>query len=152
LSDRAEVHECVFLAVITSDEAEALHRIEELDRAGSLVAGQLALRARSLLLNRDHVANDLQIGCGNLPTAIHEVELQFLPFSKTFETRALYLADVNEHVLTTFVALDEAEALLRVEEFYLALAGTDNLGGHSAAATTAAARATTAEAIATTAA
>jgi hypothetical protein len=61
------------------------------------------------------------------------------PFGEAFESRTLDLADVDEYVLTALVALDEAEALLRVEEFDLALAGADNLGRHSAA--TAAARA-----------
>src|SRR5690606_18723043 len=36
---RADVNEGVFLAVVARDEAEALHRIEELHRAARLVAG-----------------------------------------------------------------------------------------------------------------
>src|SRR5215213_3588206 len=38
------VDEGVGLAVVAADEAEALHRVEEFDRALSLLAGQLALR------------------------------------------------------------------------------------------------------------
>jgi hypothetical protein len=49
---------------------------------------------------------------------------------------------VNEHIVATFFALDETEALGRVEELHDALALADNLGRH--AATTAAATAETA--------
>jgi hypothetical protein len=44
---------------------------------------------------------------------------------------------VDEHVLAALILLDEAEALVSVEELYLAFAGADNLGRHSASATTA---------------
>jgi hypothetical protein len=59
---------------------------------------------------------------------------------------------MDEHVLAAVVAHDEAEALLRVEEFDDALALADDLRGHSAsacAAATEAAAATAAAAIAT---
>jgi hypothetical protein len=65
---------------------------------------------------------------------------------------------VNEHVFAAFIALDEAEALGTVEEFYDALALANDLGGHAAAtaatraaeaATAAATRATEAAAITT---
>jgi hypothetical protein len=46
---------------------------------------------------------------------------------------------VDEHVLAAVVAHDEAEALLRVEEFDDALAFADDLRGHSASACAAAA-------------
>src|SRR5690606_19441206 len=149
--DRADVDERVFLAVVAGDEAEALHRIEELDRAGRLLAGQLALRAGGLLLHRDHVADDLQVGRGNLATAIDQVEGKLLPFGPAVEAGALDLADVDEHVLTALIALDEAEAFLGIEEFYLAGAGTDDLRGHAAAprrATIASAETATAAAVA----
>jgi hypothetical protein len=69
---------------------------------------------------------------------------------------------VDEHIIATFFALDETEALGRVEELYDALALADNLGRHAAttaaataetttAAAEAAAALTTAEAAATTA-
>jgi hypothetical protein len=51
---------------------------------------------------------------------------------------------VNEHVFTAIVANDEAEALLRIEEFYGTLAFADDLGRHSSAATAAAPEATAA--------
>jgi hypothetical protein len=52
---------------------------------------------------------------------------------------------VDEHVFAAVVANDEAESLLRIEEFDDALAFADDLGRHSAAASAA-----TAEAAATT--
>jgi hypothetical protein len=134
--DRADMHESVFLAVIAGDESKALHRIEELDRAGGLFAGKLALRRARR--HGNNVADNLQVGSGNFPASIDQVELQFLPFGEPFEAGAFDLADVDEHVFTAFVALDEAKALLDVEEFYLALAGADNLRGHSATTTAAA--------------
>src|SRR3954468_21756697 len=41
---RGDVNESVGLAVVAGDEAEALGRVEELDRSRGLFAGQLALR------------------------------------------------------------------------------------------------------------
>ncbi|GAO54922.1 hypothetical protein NMD1_02024 [Novosphingobium sp. MD-1] len=52
---------------------------------------------------------------------------------------------MHENVFAAFVALDEAKALLGIEELHLALAGADDLRGH-AAATGAAEAATTAAA------
>src|SRR5690606_14413857 len=132
--DRADMDERVFLAVVARDEAEALHRVEELDRARGLVTGQLALRPGRPLLHRNDVSDDLQVGGGNLASAIDQVELQLLPLGEAFKARALDLADMDEHVLTALVALDEAETLLRREELHLAPAGADDLRGHPAAA------------------
>src|SRR5688572_23823382 len=47
--DRRDVNERIRLAVVAADESEALHCIEELDRAGSLLAGQLALRSAAAI-------------------------------------------------------------------------------------------------------
>jgi hypothetical protein len=58
---------------------------------------------------------------------------------------------VHEHVLTAIVTDDEAEALLRIEEFDDAFAFADDLGRHSATTTTAAAAETAAAAAAATA-
>jgi hypothetical protein len=46
---------------------------------------------------------------------------------------------MDEHVLAAIVANDEAEAFLRVEEFDDALAFADDLGGHAATSSAAAA-------------
>src|SRR5690554_5739534 len=130
--DGADVHESVFLAIVAGDEAEALHRVEELDRAGRLLAGQLALRTGGFLLDGDYVADDLQIGSRDFPAAVDQIEGKLLPLGKPFEAGALNLADVDENVLAAFVTLDEAEALLSVEELDLALAGSDDLRRHAA--------------------
>ncbi|GGN43656.1 hypothetical protein GCM10011349_08060 [Novosphingobium indicum] len=55
---------------------------------------------------------------------------------------------MHEHIITAFVALNEAEAFCRVEELYSALALSNDLGRHTAA-TGAAAAAETAAATAT---
>jgi hypothetical protein len=58
---------------------------------------------------------------------------------------------VDEYVLAAFVALDEAETLLDVEELDLALAGANDLRGHAAAARSTAVAAAETAATATTA-
>src|SRR5690606_39426155 len=66
-------------------------------------------------------------------TGVQTCALPILALGQAFKAGAFDLADVNEHVLTAFIALDEAESLLGVEELDLALAGADNLRRHSAA-------------------
>ena len=137
------------LAVVTGDEAEALHAVEELDRAGGALAGQLALR-RLFLGHGDNIANRFEVACRDLAAAINQVELKLLALSQAFQPGALNRADVDEHVLTPAIALNEAEAFVCIEEFYRAGSFTNDLGRHSAAAT--AARSAAAEAAAITAA
>ena len=137
--DRADVHESVRLTVITRDEAETLHGVEELDGASGLLAGQLTLRGSLALFDGDDIADGNEVGRRNLATAIDELEFQLLTFGETFETRAFDRRDVHEHIIATFVALDETEALGRVEELDRAAALADDLCGHAAAATAAAA-------------
>jgi len=141
--DRADMHEGIGLAIIARDKAETLHRVEELDRAGRLLTSQLTLRRRLTLGNRDHVANDLQVTGGNLASAVDELKFELLPFGKTFESGTLDRADVDEHVIAAFIALDEAETLRCIEELDRSLALADDLGRHAAtgSATAAAARA-----------
>jgi hypothetical protein len=50
---------------------------------------------------------------------------------------------MDEHVLTAAFLLDEAKALLGVEEFHCALAGADDLRGHAAETATTTATGTT---------
>jgi hypothetical protein len=140
--DSTDVHERVGLAVVTRDEAEAFHRVEELDRSGCLFAGKLALRCGRLGRDLDHVANDLKVCRRDLAATIDEVEFELLAFSQAFKAGAFDSTDVHEHVFAAVFTLNEAEALLRVEELYDALAGADNLGGHAAASATAAATGT----------
>lgn len=137
--NRADVHERVRLTVITRDEAEALHRVEELDRTGRLVTRQLALRSRfarcllTLLFDRDDIADHHEIAGRNLAATIDELEFQLLTFGKTFQAGTLDRADVHEHIIAALIALNEAEALGCVEELYDALALANDLGRHAAA-------------------
>jgi predicted tellurium resistance membrane protein TerC len=162
--DSRDVHERIGLAVVALNEAEALHRVEELDRPGCLLAGQLTLRratrsgatratrssvtlARRAAVGDGHrLAVDLEVGRRDAAAAIDEGEAERLALCETGQAGLLDGRDVHEHILAAIVANDEAEALLAVEEFYDASAFTDNLGGH---ATATAACATTAEAAAT---
>ncbi|HWT30311.1 MAG TPA: hypothetical protein VN240_04710, partial [Propylenella sp.] len=144
--NRADVHESIFLAIVAGNEAEALHRVEELHRSGGFLTGQLTLRAGGFLFDLDHIADDLEIRRRYLPAAVDEIERQLLPLGQALEPGPLNLADVDEHVLASFIALDEAEAFLRVEEFDLALAGPDHLRRHPAAARRTAAAGATATA------
>lgn len=149
----ADVHECIGLAVITRDEAEALHRVEELDGAGSLFAGELALRRRFTLGDGNYVANDRKLAGRDLAATVDELEFQLLTFGETLETRTLNRADVDEDVIAALITLDEAETLGCVEELYDATALANDLGRHTAASaaaeTTTAAAATRAAAEAT---
>ncbi len=119
--DRADMDERIGLAIVARDEAEALHRIEELHRAGGLLASALPLRSsrRRALFDSDHIADHLEVGSGNLAAPVNCVEGQFLSFGKADKARTLDPADVDEHVFTALIALDEAEALVRVEELDL---------------------------------
>src|SRR5690606_24394515 len=103
-------------------------------------------RTGALLRDSDHVADDLQIGRGDLPTAIDEIELQLLALGQALEPGAFDLADVDKHVLSAPIAPDETETLLDLEELDLALTGTHDVRWHAASA--AAARGTRGPAIA----
>lgn len=139
------MHECIGLAIITGKEAEALGSVEELHRAGGLLASQFTARSGSgALFNSNHITNNLQILRGNLAATINQVKFQFLTFGQTFKPGALNRADVNENIFAACFLLDKAEALLRVEEFYSALAGPDNLCGHTVTAAATRAATTTA--------
>ena len=105
-------------------------------------------RAATAALDRHRLAFDSQVGRRDPAAAIDERELERLAVGKVGETRLLDRGDVDEHVLAAVIANDEAEALLRVEEFDDALAFANDLRGHSAAAAAAAAEATAAAAAA----
>jgi hypothetical protein len=156
------VHERIGLSVIALDEAEALHRVEELDRAGRLLAGQLTLRRTATIATRaasgalgpraaifhcHWLAIDLEVGRRDAPATIDQREAQRLTFGQTGQAGLLDRADMNEHVFAAIVTNDEAETLLSVEEFDDARAFANDLGGHAAAsAATATEAATTAAA------
>ena len=141
--DRADVHERIGLAIVAGDEAEALHRVEELDRSGRTLAGQFAARslaARTAIAtiaaartfgHGDQFTIDLEVAGRNLAAAIDQREFQALALGEVGKTGTLDCADVNEDVFTAAFLLDEAEALLAVEELDCTLARANDLGGHA---------------------
>lgn len=156
--DRTDMHERIGLAVIALNEAEALHRVEELDRAGCLFPSQLTLwsagagaagtttggtRAsvtiarRAAVLDGHWFAINFQISRRNAATTINEREAQRLTLSQTRQPGLLDRTDVHEHIFAAIIANDKAKALLPVEEFDDAGAFPNNLGGHAATAATA---------------
>jgi len=156
--DRRNMDKCIGLAIIALDKAETFHRVEELDRAGCLLTGQLALWATAAaaisaakattpigarfaraIFHGHRFALDLELGCRNLAAAIDEREAQRLPFRQSGQTSLFDRGNVYEHILAAIVADDEAEALLAIEEFYDASAFTDDLRWHRRARSTAAA-------------
>ena len=141
--DCADMYERIRLAIITGNEPEALHGVEELDSTRGLVAGQLTLRRRFALFDGDDIAHDLQVGSRNLAAAIDQLEFQLLTFGQAFKAGTLDRTDVDEHIIAAFIALDETEALGCVEKLDDALALTDDLGRHPAAATRGTAEAAT---------
>ena len=92
--DRRDVNEGIGLSVIALDEAEAFHRVEELDSATRFFAGQRPLRRatetaaafargitvprRRAIRDRHRFAVDFEIGRRNLAAAIDEREAERL--------------------------------------------------------------------------
>jgi hypothetical protein len=145
-----DVDKGVRLSVVAADEAEALHRVEELDGAAGLLAGQLALGAAAVaaattetaaaagaaailtgraLGDRHRLALDLEVGRRDAAAAIHQREFQRLPFGKAGEARLLHGGDVNKHVLAAIVADDEAEALCELKNLTTPLPWPTTWGG-----------------------
>ncbi|CDO36830.1 conserved hypothetical protein [Novosphingobium sp. KN65.2] len=135
------MNEGIRLPIVTGDEAKALHRVEELHRAGGFLAGQLTLRCNLALLHGDDIADDHEVAGRNLAAAIDELEFQLLPFGQAFQTRTFDRADVHEHIVAAFIALNEAETLCRIEKLYDAAALSNDLSRHAAATRSAAAAA-----------
>jgi hypothetical protein len=135
------MYERVWLAVVTRQETEPLHRIEEFDCARGFLTGQLALRSRRLLLNGNHITDNLKILRGHFAATIDQIEFKLLPLGKTFQPSPLNCADVDKDIFAAGFLLNEAKTLLAVEELHCAFAGPDNLGRH-AVETAAAASAT----------
>jgi hypothetical protein len=154
--DGTDMHECIRLAVIAYDEAKALGAVEELHRAGGFLASRLTGGSRRPLatFGDDDLAHDAQFGRGNLAVALDQLEFQLLAFGQRFEAGRLHGTDVDERIVATFFKLDEAEALVRIEELYGATSLADNLTRPAtrtaAAKATAAARSTKAAALAAT--
>src|SRR5690606_30303834 len=82
-------------------------------------------RASTRMASLSGLAGDLQVDrLGSLATTIRfRVEAYFLVFRKTGQAGSLYSRDVNEDIGATIVWLNEAEALVGIEEFYSASLG-----------------------------
>ena len=93
------MNEGIWLAVIALDEAEALHRVEELDGALSLFAGQLALRPAFGPLHRHRLAFEARVDFLLAPGA---------------------LADVRREVVETMAKIDPAAYRIGAEAVWLA--------------------------------
>jgi len=156
------VHERIGLAIVALNEAEALHRVEELDGTRRLLPGQLTRRTgtagrcttaratrtcrititrRAAVSDRKRLALDLEVGRRDAAATIDQGEAERLTLGQTGQAGLLDCGDVHEHILAAIVTNDEAEALLAVEEFDHAGAFADDLRRHAAA--TAASTATT---------
>ena len=83
------------------------------------------------------LAVDLEVGRRNAAATVDERELERLAVGQIGQAGLFDRGNMNEHVLAAVIADDEAEALLRIEEFDDALAFADDLRGHAAAETTA---------------
>jgi hypothetical protein len=147
------VHKSIGLAIIAADEAEAFHRVEELNGTRRLFARELPLRTtafgtaakatasggsifarRRAILNRERLTFNLEIGCRDASASIHKRKFERLTFGETGKTGLLNGRNVNENILAAIVAHHEAKALLRVEELHNASAFADDLRRHAAAA------------------
>src|SRR4029079_13146342 len=134
--------ESVRLAIVAADEAEALHRVEELDGALGLLARQLALRSAvtaaetaffARLADDFHrFAVDLEVGRRDAAATIDKRELERLPVGQVGQAGPLDSGNVHKHVFAAIIAHDEAKALLGIEEFDDALAFANDLRGHTA--------------------
>ncbi len=145
-----DMYKGIGLAVIALNEAEALHRIEELDRTGRLFARQLTLRTtgtgaaaggtrasitiarRAAVFDRERFAIDLQVGCGNPAATVDQREAKGLPFGQAGQASLLDSADMDENIFAAIIANDEAEALLSIEKLDDARAFANDLGRHTA--------------------
>jgi len=139
------VHERVRLPIVTLDEAEAFHRVEELDRPAGLFARQLPLRAATgaataaaAALDRHRLALNPEVGRRDPAAAIDKGKFERLSISEIRETRLLDRRNMDEHVVSAVITDDETESLLRIEEFDDAFAFANHLRGHAATAATAA--------------
>jgi hypothetical protein len=162
--DSRDVDESIGLPVIALNEAEALHRVEELYRAAAFFAGQRALRraakataafARGIAITRRRTIRDgkrltfdLEIRRRDLAAAIHQREAEWLSFGQTRQAGLLNGRNVHEHIFAAIIADNKAEAFLPVEKLDHASAFANDLRGHATTGTTTAAGKTAAAAAA----
>ena len=115
------MHEGIRLSVIALNEAEALHCVEELDGACSLLTRKLTLRTtalgatccrtitrRAAIFATSKATSAATISRRNSTAAIDEGEFKRLPFGKAGELFLLDCGDVDENVLATIITDDEA--------------------------------------------
>src|SRR5262249_20726600 len=74
--------------------------------------------ARPSFTHPQPTSDRLQVGGGGLAPLRHHLEADLLAFDERLHARALDGADVHEHVLASVARLDEAVALLHVEELH----------------------------------
>ncbi len=163
LLDRGNMHEGIRLSVIAGNEAETALRIEEFDRAfiafavgdrrralaealatrsGTAVEAAFARWPRRSVRHFQNVADDLHIGGRHPAIAVGQGKFDFLFFGNIVQPSLFQRGNMQEHVIAAIIAGDEAEALLTVEEFYLAAGAADDDAG-ALPTTTAATKAAT---------
>lgn len=156
-----DVHKHVFATIVTLDETESLHVVEEFDGAIGALASRFAhrpaletafaiaaatveattvttaiaikaatFRARRAFGNGKRLTIDDKIGGRHLAATINKREFERLPFGQTGQARLFHGADMDEDIIGTIIDLNEAEALLIIEEFDNALAFANHLGRH----------------------
>jgi hypothetical protein len=133
-----DVDKGVRLSVVAADEAEALHRVEELDGAAGLLAGQLALGAAAVAAATTETApppgaaailtrsaapvtaigspSILRIGGRDAAAAIDQREFERLTFGKAGQAACSTAEMCTNTSSPPSSRTTEAEALLGIEE------------------------------------
>jgi hypothetical protein len=153
---RRDMDERVGLPVIALNKAEALHRVEEFDRASRLFACQLTLRCaaaitaaaksatitaaairtiaaitrRPAIRYRHRFAIDLEIGRRDFAAAIYQRIAKRLTIGEASEASLLDRRNVHEHIFAATVLNDEAKTLLAIEKLDDTSAFANDLGWH----------------------
>jgi hypothetical protein len=127
------------LSIIPLDEAKAFAAVEKFYGASGLLSGKFPARrtatffagASCTVRYFDEIAFDLDVRSRNLAAAVYQRKTQGLTFCEPFQASAFHLADMDKNIFSAAILHDEAEALLRIEEFYGSGAFADNLVGHA---------------------
>ncbi len=120
--------EAATITAISAAEAAAITAAKTATVAA--IKATAALGARGAFRHRKRIALDNEVSRGNFATAINEREFERLALCQTGQASLLDRADMHENVIGLLIALNEAKALLTIEEFDDALARPDNLRGH----------------------
>lgn len=138
------MHKCVWLTIITLDESETFHAVEELDGSTGFFSGQFPLWRSTAIDDFDQVAFNLNVGSGNLAAPIHKRKAQALTFGQPLEPSPFNLADMNENIVATRILDNESKPFLGIEKLNFSGAFANHLIWHAAAAMTATTAAKTA--------